>query len=153
MFDASVPWGWRYYWKSRYLPPLTPGAIDTLLEDGWAHGSPRSYLIMFHMGGAVRRLTDDDSAFSGRTAEHALNINGVWTDPVERDAQVAWTRRVFDAMAPFESGVYVNFLGDEGLDRVREAYGEAKFTRLRALKRRVDPDNVFRLNQNIPPAV
>ena len=56
-------------------------------------------------------------------------------------------------MAPFESSVYVNFLGDERLDRVREAYGETKFTRLRALKRRVDPDNVFRLNQNIPPAV
>jgi FAD/FMN-containing dehydrogenase len=151
MFDASVPWGWSYYWKSRYLGPLSEPAIDTLVDHAWAHDSPRSYLIMFHMGGAIRRLTDDDSAFTGRSAEYALNINAVWTDPSDRAAQVAWARATFAATEPFEHGVYVNFLGDEGQERVREAYGEEKFARLRVLKGRYDPDNVLRLNQNIAP--
>jgi FAD binding domain/Berberine and berberine like len=153
MFDASVPHGWSYYWKSRYLAPLTDDGIGTLIEHGWRHESPRSYAIMFHMGGAVRDAGEDVASFSGREAEHALNINGVWVEPGERDAQVEWTRSLFEASAGMEGGgVYVNFLGDEGDARVREAYSETTFAKLQTVKRRLDPDNVFRLNQNIPPA-
>ncbi|HEY1330219.1 MAG TPA: FAD-binding oxidoreductase [Actinomycetota bacterium] len=152
MFDSSVPWGWGYYWKARYLASFDPPVVDTLLEHAWAHGSPRSYLIVFQMGGAVRHVDEDATAFTGRDAAFALNINGIWTDPADRAGQVAWTRDVFDATEPFQSGVYVNFLGDEGGDRVREAYGEDKFARLARLKRATDPDNALRLNQNVPPA-
>jgi FAD/FMN-containing dehydrogenase len=77
----------------------------------------------------------------------------VWTEAADRDGQVGWVRDLFEATeAMSDGGVYVNFLGDEGQDRVRAAYGEPKFARLQAVKRRFDPDNAFRLNQNIPPA-
>ncbi len=153
MFDASVPHGWSYYWKSRYLAPLSDEGIAVIAEHAWRHGSPRSYAVVFHMGGAVRDVGSEDAAFTGRDAEHAININAVWTEPEERDRQVEWARSFFDATAPMGSGgVYVNFLGSEGAERVREAYSPAVFTRLQSVKRRLDPDNVFRLNQNIPPA-
>ncbi len=153
MFDASVPHGWSYYWKARYLSPLTDDGIGTLIDHAWRHGSPRSYAILFHMGGAVRDAGEDRGSFGGRGAEHALNINAVWVESEERDAQIAWCRSLFDETAPMSDGsVYVNFLGDEGADRVRAAYGDRTFARLQAVKRRLDPDNAFRLNQNIQPA-
>ena len=153
MFDATVPHGWSYYWKSRYLAPLTDEGIATIADRAWRHGSPRSYAVLFHMGGAIRDVGEEDTAFTGRDAEHAININAVWTEPHERDRPVEWARSFFDATAPMASGgVYVNFLGSEGAERVREAYSPATFARLQQVKRRMDPDNVFRLNQNIPPA-
>jgi FAD/FMN-containing dehydrogenase len=153
MFDPSVPHGWAYYWKSRYLAPLTDEGIGTLIEHSWLHPSPRSYAILFHMGGAVRDAGEDTASFSGRDAEHALNINGVWVEPGEREAEVEWTRSFFEASAGLAGGgVYVNFLGDEGDARVREAYSKETFAKLQAVKGRLDRDNVFRLNQNIPPA-
>jgi FAD/FMN-containing dehydrogenase len=151
-FDATVPHGLRYYWKSHYLDELADEAIDTLLEHAWEHRSPRSYAIMFQLGGAVGRVPDDATAFSGRGAGYALNINAVATDADEYGQQAAWARRMWEATRPLSNGVYMNFLGEEGQDRVRAAYGEAKYGRLVALKRAWDPDNLFRLNQNIPPA-
>jgi FAD/FMN-containing dehydrogenase len=153
LLDATVPPGWRYYWKSEYLRPLSPAAIDTVLDHAWSFAAPMSYTLLFHMGGAVRRIADDDTAFTGRDAEYAININMVQRQADEPD-DTAWVRRFHDAVRPFGSGgVYVNFLGNEGDERVRHAYGEAKWARLVELKRRWDPDNAFRVNQNIPVAV
>ena len=152
MFDPLVPHGWHRYWKSVELPPLTDDAIDTLVEHASALTSPKSYCIVFQLGGALARVGEDETAFSQRDAAHNVNINAVWTeeDP-DAERHIAWARDFFDAMQPHaRDRVYVNFLGDEGPDRVRQAYGAEKYDRLVELKRNYDPTNFFRLNQNIP---
>jgi FAD/FMN-containing dehydrogenase len=153
MFDPMVPHGWHRYWKSLELPPLTDAAIDTLVDHAPAVTSPRSYCIVFQLGGALARVAEEETAFSQRHAAHNVNINAVWTDE-DSDAErhVAWARNVFDAMRPHAGrGVYLNFLGEEGGDRVRQAYGPRTYERLVELKRAYDPTNLFRLNQNIEP--
>ena len=153
MFDPSVPHGWHYYWKSLELPPLTDAAIDTLVEHASALTSSKSYCIVFQLGGALSRVAAGDTAYGQRDAAHNVNINAVWTpeDP-DGERHIAWARDFFDAMQPHACGrVYLNFLGEEGAARVRAAYGEATYERLVELKRRYDPTNLFRLNQNIAP--
>ena len=153
MFDPSVPHGWHRYWKAVELPPLTDDAIDTLVEHAWALTSPKSYCIVFQLGGVLARAGADETAFSQRDAAHNVNINAVWTegDP-EGERHIAWARDFFAAMQPHAGGrVYLNFLGDEGAERVRQAYGDRQYERLVELKRAHDPTNFFRLNQNIKP--
>ena len=153
LFDPTVPHGWHYYWKSWEVPPLGDAAIDVLVEQAGRITSPRSYIIVFQLGGAIARVAADDTAYGQRDAAHNVNINAVWLpgDP-HAEAHVRWARECFDALEPAAAGrAYVNFLGDEGQARVRAAYGEAKYARLVALKRRYDPGNVLRLNQNIDP--
>ena len=153
MFDPFVPHGWNRYWKSVELPPLTDDAIDTLVEHVSALTSPKSYCIVFQLGGALACVGEDETAFGQRDAAHNVNINAVWTeDDPEGDRHVAWARDFFSAMQPHARGrVYVNFLGDEGAERVRQAYGDRQYERLVELKRAYDPTNFFRLNQNIEP--
>jgi FAD/FMN-containing dehydrogenase len=153
MFDATVPHGWHYYWKSSELPPLSESAIETLVEHAAAQTSRLSYCITFHLGGAVSRVGDEETAFSQRDAAHTVNINAVWTpDDRESERHVEWARRFHAALDAFACGrVYVNFLGDEGASRVRSAYGDEKYARLTALKEKWDPSNFFRHNQNIEP--
>jgi FAD/FMN-containing dehydrogenase len=153
MFDPSVPHGWHYYWKSVELPPLTDGAIETLVEHASAQTSPKSYCIVFQLGGALGRVGEDETAFSQRSAAHNVNINAVWTeDDPQADRHIGWARGFFDAMQPHAGDhVYLNFLGNEGADRVRQAYGTGNYERLVELKRAYDPTNFFHLNQNIAP--
>jgi FAD/FMN-containing dehydrogenase len=153
-FDAGAPHGWHCYWKSCELPSLTDQTIDALSEHASRIESPRSYIIMFHLGGAVARVPEDATAYSQRTAVHSVNVDAVWLPAEEMRAtrEPAWARATYEALAPHELGVYVNFLGDEGQDRVRSAYGEAKYRRLAEVKAAYDPENVFQLNQNIRPA-
>jgi hypothetical protein len=152
MFDPTAPHGLGYYWKSEYLPPLTEALIDTLVEHAWHVATPESYTILFHLGGAVGRQDPETSAFEDRRAAHAVVIDSVWCEPERAQACMAWTREFWEAVRPHATGrVYVNFLGEEGQDRVRAAYGAAKYERLRALKRAYDPTNLFRLNQNVAP--
>jgi FAD/FMN-containing dehydrogenase len=152
-FDATVPHFNRYYWKSHSLPPLSDGAIDTMIEYAWQAPSPLSYTIVFQLGGQVRRVGEMDTAYGNRDAALVININSNWTDR-EADAEnIAWAREYFDAMTPYSTGgVYVNFLGNEGEERIKAAYGPKKYERLAALKRMYDPANVFRFNQNIAPS-
>jgi len=142
-FDATVPHGLHYYWRSEYL--------GTLVEHAWASRSPRSYTIIFHLGGAVARVPDEAAAFTGRTAGFAVNVNAVAL-PEDAAEQAAWARGLGQALHPLSAGVYMNFLDDEGQDRVRAAYGPAKYQRLADLKKVWDPDNFFRRNQNIRPS-
>ena len=153
MFDPFVPHGWQRYWKSVELPPLTDAAIDTLVEHAEGTTSPRSYCIVFQLGGALARVEEEATAFNQRSAAHNVNINAVWTeDDPGGERHVSWARDFFSALEPHAGeGVYVNFLGEEGADRVRQAYGERKYERLAALKRTYDPTNFFQLNQNIEP--
>ena len=109
---------------------------------------------MFHLGGAVRHLSDDATAFGGRGAEHAINIDAAWPAELEGGSEdIEWARAMWSALAPYSTGgVYANFLGDEGQERVKAAYGLEKYEHLVALKDRYDPTNFFRLNQNIRPS-
>jgi FAD/FMN-containing dehydrogenase len=153
MFDASVPHHWGYYWKSHYLPPLTDGAVEVMLDRSWRKSSAASYTIVFHLGGAIADRSEDATAASGRDALHAMNINGAWPEGGPNHPDIGWCRDYFAAMQPHATGgVYVNFMhNDEGEARVRAAYGP-RYARLAQIKARYDPDNVFRSNQNIKPA-
>jgi FAD/FMN-containing dehydrogenase len=135
------------------LEELTDETIDALVDAYAAATSPLSVLVIEQMGGAVARVPRDATAFPNRDAAFNLAMVGRWTDPGERDTHVRWVRGVHDAVRPSALGAYVNYLGvGEGADRVRAAYGPEKFARLASLKRAYDPSNVFRFNQNIPPA-
>jgi FAD/FMN-containing dehydrogenase len=104
------------------------------------------------MGGAVARVGENETAFSGRGAGFTYNIGGCTESAEGFEREREWVRTFWSALAPYRTGVYVNFLGDEGQARVRESYGAEKYARLQELKRRHDPDNFFRINQNIPPS-
>jgi len=152
MFDAALPHGRGYYWKSCALPPLTEEMIDVLIRQAEKITSPLSTMPIFTLGGAVARVREDATAFSHRGAQHNLNILGAWQmDDPDPERHKAWVRETWEAMQPFACGAYVNFMSDEPADRVRAVYGSDKYERLVSLKRRYDPENVFRHNQNIVP--
>jgi FAD/FMN-containing dehydrogenase len=152
--DSTVLHGWHYYWKSTDLPELSDDLIDVLVDHAFSTKSPRSYAVLFHLGGAVSRVPGDATAYTGRNAPHNININGVWRpDEDFAESETAWVRRFFDALKPYREGVYVNFLDvDDDTRRVREAYDEHTYQRLAEIKAEYDPNNVFHLNQNIEPA-
>jgi len=152
MFDAAYPHGRHYYWKAWKLPPLSDAALDVIVQQAWSITSPLSAIPVFTLGGAVSRVGDDATAFTGRDAAHDVNFVASWLpgDP-EADRHRAWAREAWAAMQPHSQGVYVNFLSDEPGAQVRAAYGEQKYARLAALKSTYDPDNWFRLNANILP--
>jgi FAD/FMN-containing dehydrogenase len=152
MFDAGAPRGMHNYWKSAYLPELSDAAIDAMLPFVSGMRSPLTAVHLHHMEGAVSRVPAGATAFSHRRAAYAFNVVGMWADAAESDLHTQWVRDLYAAVQPHTSGTYVNFLGDEGQDRVRAAYGPETYARLEQLKAQYDPDNFFRLNQNIPPA-
>jgi len=132
-------------------PALIAQCADEEDAAAWRKSSPASYTLLFHLGGAIARISQDESAYAGRQAVHAININAAWTGGGPKHADIAWARAFFAAMQPHATGgVYVNFLTNEGEERVRAAYG-ANYDRLAAIKARYDPDNLFRANQNIRP--
>jgi hypothetical protein len=150
-FDATVPHGLHYFWRSEYLNALDDQVIDTLVEHAWENRSTSSYTIMFQLGGAIRRVPDEATSFSGRSAGFAVNISAVAL--ADRYAEQAdWARRFGQALHPLSAGVYMNLLSDEGQDRVRAAHGAAKYEHLAALKKVWDPGNFFHRNQNIRPS-
>jgi FAD/FMN-containing dehydrogenase len=149
LFDESAPAGIQNYWKSAYLADLDDGAIETMLAYGERIPSPLSAIHIHHLGGAMRRIGEDATAFSNRGGSFVLNIVSAWQDPKDDDKNTKWTRDLFQAMQKFAGSAYVNFLGEEGQERVRSAYGEAKYKKLAVLKKKYDPTNFFHLNQNI----
>jgi len=152
MADALWPHNFRNYWKSDFLTGLPNDAIDIVVEHFSSVPSPMTTVVIEHNGdGAMNRVGQGDTAFRHRDCSYNLLITSMWSDRRDDGQNVAWTRNLADAMGPFASGgVYVNYLGSEGQDRVRSAYG-ANFDRLAAVKKLYDPENVFRLNQNIEP--
>jgi len=154
MFDASAPRGIRSYWKTAYLDDLTEPVIATLVNHAGQMSSlsPFTAVHIHHAEGAVARASASDSAFGRRDARFILNLPAAWPDPCQDEVHVRWVRDGFDAVHPLSGkGAYVNFLAGDDAHRLREAYGAERYVRLTALKARYDPDNVFRLNQNIRP--
>jgi FAD/FMN-containing dehydrogenase len=151
-FDALNAEGDRNYWKSHNLTELSDPVIDAALAAIDELPSPHAEVFIAHLGGATSRIANDSTAYAHRDAEFVVNIHGHWTDPADDDAGIAWARKLFEALAPHATGgAYVNFLSDEGPERVQDAYPPEVWSRLVEVKRRYDPENVFRLNQNIPP--
>ena len=151
MLDEGFPSGLHVYWRSDFLSALPDELIDALYDRFQAITSPLSALLIEQFGGAVARVPADETAFAQRDALFNLAVIARWTDPATADTHTGWARQSSDAARAFTSGgVYVNYLGAEGAERVRAAYG-AKYDRLVAVKRKYDPSNLFRMNQNIPP--
>jgi FAD/FMN-containing dehydrogenase len=152
MFDATVPKGILTYWKAEYLNKLDELTIDTLVEQAGKMGAPFVQVHIHHLGGAMSRVRDDATAFGHRDTPFILNILGLWMDPAETDKHIAWVRGFSQAVKSYSTGYsYLNFMGNEGEDRIKSAYGEEKFAKLVRLKNKYDPNNFFKLNQNIKP--
>jgi len=151
MFDPSFPHGWLYYFRSCDVAALDDDVIDIVVEHGQRIVSPITSIALWQMGGAVARVDEDSTAFNGRQAGFTFNINGNSMTPDGFDAERQWARDYWSALEPHHTSVYVNFLMEEGEERIRQAYGPDKYDRLKTLKRAYDPTNFFRLNQNIKP--
>lgn len=151
MFDPSFPHGWHYYFRGCDVGELSDGVIDVMCDYGERIVSPITSVALWQMGGAVARVGESETAFNGRDAGYTFNINGNSETAEGFEAEREWARDYWSALKPYHISVYVNFLMDEGEERVKQAYGTRKYERLKALKRRYDPANVFRLNQNVSP--
>jgi FAD/FMN-containing dehydrogenase len=153
IIDPMAPKGFRSYWRGEYLKGLHDEAIDTFIRHGSelaAAGKPLSQMIIFRIGQGVAATAEDATAFSHRGANYLFHPISMWQQPAADDRLISASRAFCSAMQPFSTGgAYLNFTPE---DRVRDAYGDAKYTRLVALKDRYDPDNLFRLNQNIRPS-
>jgi FAD/FMN-containing dehydrogenase len=152
-FDPLLAPGARNYWKSHDFAELSDAALDALAGPIRALPDPGCEVFLGQLGGAVGRRPADATAYPHRDTRYIVNVHARWEDRNRDEACIAWARDAFRLAAPFASGgVYVNFLTGEEADRVAAAYGPNQ-DRLAELKRRYDPGNLFRFNQNIRPAV
>ena len=152
MFDGAYPSGLHNYWRSNYLNELSDDAITVIAEQARHMPPPTANFYFEHLGGAIAR-GGTASAFGHRDARFDFSILTSWADPKQTDEHIAWTRGFWEAMQPHAAhSVYVNNLGAEGEDRVRAAYAPPIYARLVQLKDEYDPDNLFRLNQNVRPS-
>jgi FAD/FMN-containing dehydrogenase len=150
-FDPLLTSGARNYWKSHNFSALHDGYFDAIIHHAGNLPSPQCEIFLGSVGNAISRPAMTSTAYAQRDAQFTMNIHGRWDDAADDARGIRWARDVFDATAPFANGgVYVNFLtADEG-ERVRNAYGP-NYDRLVRVKRQYDPENLFRLNQNISP--
>ncbi|NYF49913.1 FAD-binding oxidoreductase [Tunturiibacter gelidoferens] len=149
--DVSYPKGQRHFWKSAFLKTLTDDIFDLMIETLSTSPSPRNLIMIEVYGGAVARVPTDATAFGHRDAMFNLSLLAISDDPAIDTEQTAWARDGWQKILPYSTGgAYVNYLS-EGED-VHSAYSDARFQRLAAIKAQYDPANLFRFNQNIPPA-
>jgi FAD/FMN-containing dehydrogenase len=145
--------GMHNYWSADFYDTLPDDALDVLIEHATQPASPMTQVIVMPGGGAIARVPEDAMAFGNRRSEWNIHYLGMWLDPADSATNIEWTKRISQAMKPYATGrVYLNFLGDEGPERIESGFGPKHFARLRALKKEWDPTNVFCHNQNIPPA-
>lgn len=152
MLDAMAPAGIRNYWRSDYIDAIGDDAIRVVIEHFAKVPSPLTHVDFHHLGGAIARVGEDDTAFSQRDAKYVFNIVSAWIEPNDDIRNIAWSRDLWSALRPHSKGAtYLNFAGSEGEDRIKASYGP-KYQRLAEIKRKYDPTNFFRLNHNIKPA-
>jgi len=150
-FDPLLTRGARNYWKSHNFSRLSDGAIDAIIEYAAKLPSPQSEIFIGTIGGQTTRVAPEAMAYSNRDANYVMNVHGRWESAAEDERGIAWARAFFARSKPFASrGAYINFLTQEEGDRIAFAYGSA-YHRLVELKKRYDPTNHFRMNQNIKP--
>ena len=153
LFDEGNPWGGLNYWKSNFMGALGDDAIEAIVNSFRSCSSPLASVVLEHFHGTVSRIDVSTTAVPHRGPGFNYVLASVWLDSQASDANVAWTRQTYAAVEPhFHDGRWVNYLGDdETTQRVRDAYGP-HYARLVDVKRKYDPDNLFRLNHNIPTA-
>jgi FAD/FMN-containing dehydrogenase len=156
LFDTIVPFGQhRCYWKSHYLSGLTDEVIEQILSENMAPPSPNTLSSIWNFGGATARVAADATAFGDRSMPFMLSIDSIWRDAADDEANITWTRDLWRRMQPHSQHgrMYLNFpgQGEEGERLLRDSFG-ANYARLRDIKQKYDPDNVFRFNPNIRPA-
>jgi hypothetical protein len=151
MLDGGAPHGLHYYWKSHRLPRLDDDAVDILMSRVERITSPLSQIGGWVVGGAASRVASDATPVGDRGTGFELNVTAAWQpSDQEPHRHFSWVRDAWNALRPYSSGVYANFLSDEGAAGLETAYGD-RLARLVALKDRFDPSNFFRMNANIPP--
>jgi FAD/FMN-containing dehydrogenase len=154
LLDHSAPWGLHDYTRALHLQDLGDGSIDCILEYGTeiATYSPWSQMVIFRHGGAVSRISEDATAFSHRETAYLVHPIAAWEDRADTDRHLDWINRFSAATQRYTTGrVYLNLEGDEGEDKVRANLSVEKYAKLAALKTKWDPENLFRVNQNIMP--
>ena len=150
-FDPLLTKGARNYWKSHNFSRLSDGAIDAVIEYAGKLPSPQCEIFVGTIGGQTARIAPEAMAYSSRDANYVMNVHGRWESVAEDERCIAWAREFFAKSQPFASaGAYINFLTQEETDRIAFAYG-ATYKRLVELKKKYDPTNLFRMNQNIKP--
>jgi FAD/FMN-containing dehydrogenase len=150
-FDALVPPGLQHYWKANFVSELSDDAIEAHLEHGPKVPAVNSTVHIYPINGACHRVAPDATAFAYRDANFATVIAGMWPDPADNDANTKWVRDFYDATAPLsEEGGYINFMAADDQDRIKANY-KGNYDRLVEVKRKYDPSNIFRNNQNIKP--
>ncbi len=150
-FDPLLTKGARNYWKSHNFTRLSDGAIDTIVEYAGKLPSPHCEIFIGTIGGQTARVKPDAMAYSSRDANYVMNVHGRWETAAEDERCIGWAREFFAKSKPFASGgAYINFLTQDEADRIAFAYGPM-YDRLVALKKKYDPTNFFRMNQNIKP--
>ena len=151
MADSDFPHGRRYYTKSGYFTYLDDSTIDRLLEAVTTIPSSETQIELAYLGGAAARIAARETAFGDRSAPFILNLLANWSDPSDDAGNISWIRGIFNKLRPaMKPGVYINFMSGDEQDRVPEAYHE-RWHRMVAVKSQYDPNNCFRLNQNVPP--
>ena len=152
LIDGANPYGRQNYWRAHNLDDLADEVIDVFLEAGETCPSPFTAVLMANAGGAIPHVGEDDTAISGRNSPFNFHTNGMWDDPAATDENIAWVKGVTSKLGSHvATGISLNFQTEIYDERLRESWGAAKVERLRALKARYDPTNLFRLNQNIAP--
>ena len=150
-FDPLLTPGARNYWKSHNFTEISEGVIDAIIEYAAKLPSPHCEIFIGTIGGQTARVDGGAMAYSCRDANYVMNVHGRWEAPAEDQAVIGWAREFFNKSKPYASGgAYINFLTEEEMDRLEFAYG-ATFQKLKDLKKKYDPDNFFRMNQNIKP--
>jgi FAD/FMN-containing dehydrogenase len=150
--DEDMAWGKRFSMKGGFLAALSEGFVDLGIEQITVAPGTGCWIGLWAQGGAIARVADDAMAFTGREAPFWLGVEAAWDDPSSDEVHREWGQVTMDSLKPFTAeGHYVNDLMETGEDVARGVYGDAKYDRLVELKRVFDPDNVFRLNQNIRP--
>jgi FAD/FMN-containing dehydrogenase len=152
MLDSAFPPGIWIYSKATDVKALHDDVLDVVLDQAARISSDLSGIIAWQLGGAVARIGELETPFGSRSSGFLVDIVGATASVKGFEHERDWARDCWNALAPHHAGAYVNWLMDEGELRVREAYGEQRYARLQAVKRQYDPENIFRLNQNIRPA-
>ncbi len=153
LLDATQPKGRRYYWKSEYLPDVSTGLCEKLIDHAAIMRSPHAAILLFQLGGALNERSPEHSPVGNRDAQFVVNIASAWESAENDAANIGWTRHAWSDIRAFSTGgTYINFLTeDDGQERVQAAMGKS-LSRLAGIKSKWDPDNVFRTNRNIKPA-
>lgn len=153
VIDHTAPFGWLNYWKSIFVTELSDEAIRRIALLGRARPTPQTRLHLIRLGGVAGRVAPEATAVVSRNHPYIVHLMTTWTDPAATQRCQAWATQAYEILRPLgPAGAYLNFVGDEGQDRIRATFGDAAYRRLAELKARLDPDNRFARNHNIAPA-